>query len=469
MDPLRAALTADLGDGAVLHAPDDLARYEKGWRYGLGQARLVARPGTTAEVSGVLSRCHAAGAPVVVQGANTGLVGASVPDASGAMVVLSLERLNRRLEVDPADRSVLADGGVTLSRLNETLAAHGLFFPIDLGADPQVGGMVATNTGGTRLLRYGDVRKNLLGLEVVLPDGTILNLLRGLRKDNTGLDLKQLFVGTFGTFGVVTAARLQAAPLPRQRATALVGLAQGEAVLDLLATLEAQAGDLLTAFEVISAGAWLPLFAHHPRLRNPFGPGLAPPYTALVELSSTVAAERLNLERLLEDTLAAHLEGPGGEAVTDVFPGRPADLWELRHHVSEGLRQEGTLLGLDLSVPRSALPAFTEAVRSWLEAEHPYVRVCDFGHWGDGGTHLNLLWREADASCPSEALKPILQEHVYALAVEDFGGSFSAEHGVGPHNQATYDRFTPEAVKAVARLLKGHFDPRAALGTVSLG
>lgn len=468
MGVLEALLADRLGSEALVADPIDRGKYESGWRYGQGRARCVVRPGTTGEVAFTLRACHDAGVPVLPQGANTGLVGASVPDASGSMVVLSLERLTRRLEVDPFDRTVLVDGGVTLGRLNEALAPHGLLFPIDLGADPQIGGMVATNTGGTRLLKHGDVRRQVLGLEVVLADGTVLDLLKGLRKDNTGLDLKQAFIGTFGAFGVVTASRLQVVPRPRQRATALVGLAQGESVLALLQVLEAGAGDLLSAFEVISAEAWTPIFRHHPRLRNPYGNQEPPPFTALVELATTLPVERLDLADLLEGLLAEHLEGPSGKGVTDIFPGRPEDLWELRHHVSESLRHEGSLLGLDLSVPRSALPAFTTEVRDWIARAHPFVRVCDFGHWGDGGTHLNLVWDPSAAPKPEADFKAELQERVYRMAVEAFGGSFSAEHGIGPHNQAFYDAFTPPAVKAACALLKGHFDPARRLGTVRL-
>lgn len=468
MADLEALLAERLGPEGLVGDATDRAKYETGWRYGQGKARCVVRPGTTEDVAFVLRACHEAGAAVLPQGANTGLVGASVPDASGHMVVLSLERLTRRLEVDPFDRTVLVDGGVTLGQLNEALAPHGLMFPIDLGADPQIGGMVATNTGGTRLLKYGDVRRQVLGLEVVQADGTVLDLLKGLRKDNTGLDLKQTFIGTFGAFGVVTAARLQAAPRPRQRAAALVGLAQGEAALDLLQALERGAGDLLSAFEVISAEAWAPIFRHHPRLRNPYGGQEPPPFTALVELATALSTERLDLPELLETLLAEHLDGPAGEGITDIFPGRPEELWELRHHVSESLRHEGSLLGLDLSVPRSALPAFTAQVRAWIAAAHPFVRVCDFGHWGDGGTHLNLVWDPMAAPRPEAAFRAELQGQIYRRVVEDFGGSFSAEHGIGPHNQAFYDTFTPPAVKAVCGLLKDHFDPARRLGTVRL-
>jgi FAD/FMN-containing dehydrogenase len=468
MQGLQAELTALLGPGAVLTEGPDLEKYEKGWRYGAGKARLVVRPSSTAELSKVMALCLAVGVRVVPQGANTGLVGASVPDATGEMVVLSLERLNHRLEIDALDRTVRVEGGVLLSQLNAALAEHGLVFPVDLGADPQIGGMVATNTGGTRLLKYGDVRHNLLGVEVVLADGTVLDSMTSLRKDNTGLDLKQLFTGTTGIFGVVTGAVLNVVPLPRQRVTALVGCVNGAGVLGLLQSLERECLEVLTAFEAISSPALKAVFIHQPRLRNPYGNGEVPAYTVLVELSSTLEESRMNLGPLLEETLAAHLEGDGGEQIAEVFMSKPEEAWEIRHHVSESLRNERRVLGLDISVPRSKLPTFTEAIAAWVAEEHPYLRVCDFGHWGDGGTHLNLVWRPEEAPLPPEELIPVVQKKVYDLAVLEFGGSFSAEHGVGPHNQRFYDAYTPAAVRALCATLKRHFDPEGTLGTTRL-
>jgi FAD/FMN-containing dehydrogenase len=403
----------------------------------------------------------------VPQGANTGLVGASVPDAGGRMVVLSLERLNRRLEIDVLDRTVRVDAGVLLSTLNQALAEHGLMFPVDLSADPQIGGMVAANTGGGRLLRYGDVRHNLLGLEVVLHDGSVVDTLTALRKNNTGLDLKQLFTGTFGSFGVVTGAVLQVAPLPRQRATALVGLHRGEAALDLLRALERGLSEFLTAFEVMSAGALAPVFRGPGALRNPFGQAEPPPYTVLVELASTLPEATLDLAGLLEETLGAHLEAHEDD-LADVLVAPPESLWAIRHHISESLRGEGRVLAFDLAVPRSMLPAFTEAVKEVLAGEYPFFRVCDFGHWGDGGTHLNLVWDEAAAPIPAGELVPRVQRRVYDLAVLEFGGSYSAEHGVGPHNQAFFDLYAGPRQKAVGALLKDHFDPGGMLGRVRL-
>ncbi len=461
------ALVGLVGADAVLTEPHELARYEQGWRYGQGKALAAVRPSRTEDVARVLAFASSQGIRVVPQGANTGLVGGSTPDASGEMLVLSLERLSRILSIDAVDRAVTAEGGVPLSQLDAALAEEGLMFPIDLGADPTLGGMVATNAAGTLVLRYGDIRQNLLGIEVVLADGTVLDLMTALRKNNTGLDAKQLFVGTSGVFGVVTRAVMRVVPRPAQRATALVGAAEGATVLKLLSHLERALGDVLSAFEVMSAEALAPVFRYQPRLRSPFGDSL-PPYVVLVELSTTLPADRLSLHELLESTLGAMVEGEAGADITDIFPGKPAELWDLRHHVSESHRHEGEVLGFDISVPRSSMSSFVEAARDLLAPDYPFMRVCDFGHWGDGGVHLNLVWKKDDAPRPTPELKAELQPLVYDLAVTRFRGSFSAEHGIGPHNQAFYDRYTPALIREICGTLKARLDPKGLLGTTRL-
>ena len=461
-----ASLRGLLGDDAVVTEPHELARYEQGWRYGQGKALAAVRPSDTAGVSRVLALASEQGIRVVPQGANTGLVGASTPDMSGEMLVLSLERMSKTLEIDALDRTVVAGGGVLLSQLEAALAEKGLMFAIDLGADPTVGGMIATNAAGTRVLRYGDMRQNVLGLEVVLADGTVLDLMAPLRKNNTGLDAKQLFVGTSGVFGVVTRAVLRVVARPVQRSTAFVGAQDGATVLRLLTHLEVHLADVLTAFEVISAQALEPVFRYQPRLRSPFG-GSLPPYTVLVESATTLPADRLALDELLESTLGGFLE-EAEEGITDVFPGKPADLWDVRHHVSESLRHEGEVVAFDISVPRAKVAAFVEAAREAVKT-YPFIRPCDYGHWGDGGVHLNLIWKKEETPKTPAELKSELQPLLYDLAVTRFQGSFSAEHGIGPHNQAFYDRYTPALVKEICGELKRRLDPMNLLGTTRLG
>jgi len=463
-DDLIEALHAALGARGVLTSPEDRVRFEEGWRYGKGTALCIARPANTDEVARVLHVCASHGARVIAQGANTGLVAASTPDATGEMVVLSFERLNRSIDIDVHARTVTVDAGVLLSQLNEALAAHGFWFPVDLGADPQIGGMIATNTGGTRLLKYGDVRRNLLGAEVVLGDGRVVSMLNVLRKNNTGLDAKHLFCGTTGVWGIVTKAVLQVEPKPTQRATALVGCRDGKAVLELLRTVEQDLGDVLSAFEVMSSNAMAAVFEHQTTLRRPFDE--LPPYAAIVELSTTLPTSAIDLEEVLEERLGAHLE-VAEESIVDVLMGNADDFWQIRHHISESLRSVGKMLAFDVSVPRSRLPEFTDRVVALLAADYPFVRLCDYGHWGDGGSHLNLVWQDGDTS-DSDALKAELQERIYEIAVRDFDGSYSAEHGVGPHNQRFYERYTNDVVKQLSAALKGFCDPDDRLGTVRL-
>ena len=453
---LLTELAPELGEGGVLVERSDLAPYETGWRYGQGRAAAVVRPRSSAEVARVLAAAHARGVRVHAIGANTGLVGASNPDASGAQLVLSLERLNRVLEIDPIDRTARVDAGVTLSALNAAAERHGLFFPIDLGADPQLGGMVVTNTGGARLLKYGDVRANLLGLEVVLADGTRVERLARLRKDNTGLDWKQLFVGTSGRFGIVTQVVVKLAPRPRQRAAALVAATNGEALLACLAHLEQHGGDTLTAFEVVSQEALTATLKHAANVRAPFG-GVAPTYTALIELSSTLAKERLDLEALLGELLVEFAES--AEGIEDVLVGPPEDFWAIRHQVSESLAREGLVLALDLSVPRARMAEYARVARARLARDYPFVRVCDFGHWGDGGPHFNLVWAKEHGPADIAAFKLELQTLLYDLAVRDFGGSHSAEHGLGPHNARFTARYAAPEVEGVLAALTRHLDP----------
>jgi FAD/FMN-containing dehydrogenase len=247
-----------------------------------------------------------------------------------------------------------------------------------------------------------------------------------------------------------------------------VGCASGEAVLALLQALERELADVFTAYEVISANALAPVFARHEDIRNPYGASQPPAYTALVELSSTLPGTALNLPEVLEERLGAFLEGDAGEGITDVFMGKPEDFWAIRHHVSESLRDEGKVLAFDISVPRSRMAAFTDAAVELLARDYPFVRACDFGHWGDGGTHLNLVWDETKAPVPTVELVPELQARIYELAVKGFEGSYSAEHGVGPHNQRFYDAYTSESVRSLNGALKAHFDPGRILGTTRL-
>ena len=455
-----------LGSAGVVESSQDLEKYERGHRYGAGRALAIARPGSLAELRSVVRYCFAQDLKLLAQGANTGLVGASTPDESGEQLVASLERLRGLEALDPHNRTACVRAGTRLSELNNEAGRHDLFFPIDLGSDPTLGGMVATNTGGSRLLRYGDVQRNLLGLEVVLADAdaTVLTDLSGLRKDNTGIDFKQLFAGTSGAFGIVSRVQVELHRLPRQTAAALVIPRSHADVPELLAMLEKEAGEFLGAFEGMSSNAMAAALAHNRRLRNPFSTPELPEYAVLVELTSTLAAAQLDLSDLMAQLLVRCMEAPE-PLITDAVSGRPEDFWALRHSISDGVRAGGTVVGFDISVPRSRLPALRADLITLLSEQYPQLRICDFGHCGDGGDHFNLVWpRSAGEYDP--LIVDTVRELIYERVVRGYGGSFSAEHGVGPHNIAYYRRYASGAERALAAALKRFCDPKGLLGTV---
>ncbi|MFW5970254.1 MAG: FAD-binding oxidoreductase, partial [Halofilum sp. (in: g-proteobacteria)] len=438
-----------LGADAIIAPDTDLSAWEAGVRDDTGTAAFVMRPADTDAVAAAVACCIRHGIPFVPQSGNTGLVGGSTPDASGGQAVLSLERLNRVCDIDVDNRSVRVGAGMRLSELNARLEAEGLCFPVDLGADPMIGGMVATNTGGARFLRYGDVRANTLGLTVVLPDadGTVLRLDRALRKDNTGPDWKQLFIGTSGAFGIVTECVLNVEPLARARATAILVPRDETAIFDLLRRLETRLGTDLSAFEFMSGNAMRHALAHAPSVRNPFSDGEFPPIALLVEIARTAppGAGEPTLSEMLEYTLAEVWE-QSDEPLRDALFGPPEELWPLRHALSEGVKHAGHLFAFDLAFTRPDVMRFRASMAQRLVADWPELEVCDFGHVGDGGIHFNLVCHD-HARCQGEGYERALRDAVVQHAVEDFGGSFSGEHAIGRANQRYYDRYTPDALK----------------------
>ena len=434
-----------VGPGGLILDPADRAAYETPARYAGGVAAAVVRPATTEQVSAVVAYCVRQGLKFVPQGANTGLAEGSTPDASGSHIVLSLDRLTAPLELDAADRTATVGAGVRLSTLNAALEPHGLFLPIDLGADPSLGGMAATNTGGARFLRYGDMRRHVLGLEVVLADaaGTVLQLSHGLRKDNAAIALRQLFVGGCGAFGIITRVTVEVHHRPRQTAAALLIPRDADAVLPLLQAFEAEAGSTLTAFEGMSKAAMSRAIEHLPSLSNPFAGG-TPDYAVLVELTRSWAPREgeASLDEVLQQIASELLERDDGPLVDALF-GPAEKMWALRHGLSEGLRASGPVVGFDLSFRRRDLARFRREAVAMLEADFPDHTLCDFGHVADGGVHFNLV-RTGPAD---PARYQALREAVLTLAVDGFGASFSGEHGLGRAFQDAYDRFTPRLVQ----------------------
>lgn len=450
-------LEAFLAAAGSLASTEVEPRYLSGSRYGNGESPALLKPATPAEVSRLLQLAAEHGVQLLTQGAHTGLVRAATP---AGQVLLSTERLRAVFDFDPLDRTLRVSTGFKLSEVNQRLAEHGLQFPIDLSADPSIGGMLAHNTGGTRMLRYGDVRANTLALEVVLASGETLRLGRGLAKDNAQLALQHLFIGASGAFGVITEACLKLHPLPRQAAVALVAPASLDAVWPLYRRWMATFGGLVSAFEGLSANALQAAIGVRGGA-SPFADAL-PPYSLLVELSSDF--DGVDLRALLHAELEAAFER--GEVI-DAALDNDEGLWGLRHAVSEGLREQGAVIGFDISLPRNAVWAFREQASRWLDAEFPPAKVCDFGHLGDGGQHFNLVWPKGEAAL-SPADNQRLRDGIYALVAEH-GGSFSAEHGLGPLLQRCYDAHTAGGVKALSAAIDQLLNPDARLGQFRFG
>ncbi len=422
----------------TLSDPKEMAGYLQGVRGETGKSPVVFLPETTAQVCDCVRYCGQENLRFVPQSGNTGLVGASVPDTSDAMAVLSLSRLRERFELDLANRSLRVSAGFRLSEVNDRLADHGLFFPIDLGSDPMIGGMVATNTGGGRFLRYGDVRRNVLGLTVVLDGGEVLELGSPVRKDNTGPDWKHMHIGTSGWYGTVTEAILNLEPVVTEQATAIVVPASNDAMLTLLRHLETRVGPLLSAFEFMSRAAIGHTFDHASALKNPFARGEIPETALLIELSRpTKAPWDTPLEEVLEAVLAEAWERPEAP-IADALFGRPEEIWALRHALSEGVKSAGPLIAFDLGFTRDKVIAFRADMARKLAQDFPMIEVCDFGHLGDGGLHFNLIKTDG----PNEpGFERALRDYVVKQVVEVYGGSFSAEHGIGPKNLRYYEAY----------------------------
>lgn len=446
---LKALQDALPGD-ALVTDPDECARAAQGARYGDGKAAFMVRPATTAQLVSATRICRAHAVPVLPQGANTGLVGDSTPDASGTQAIVSLERLTEVFRVDLPNRSVTVSAGFRLSELNRRLAPHGLTFPIDLGADPSIGGMIATNTGGSRFIRYGDVRANLLALKLLPVNGQsdLLELSSAVRKDNSGLALKHLVAGSGHRLGIVTEATLNLEYLPSQSATAMIAPAAEATLIDLVGALERRYGHLLTAVEAISAPAFDLAKAHLPELASPFHPKTFPPLALLVELSSSLGAEDLNLQSCLETGLADMYEKG---LIENGVMGRGNDFWAVRHALTEGARAAGYVIGFDISVPRGAITEFRRRAKGLVELGLPGAIVADFGHIGDGGLHFNVICPfERPAERDQETIKSLRRE-IYDLVVLEFHGSFSAEHGIGPSNMEYYHSYKAEPVKRLEK------------------
>ncbi|TCT07986.1 FAD-binding oxidoreductase [Aquabacter spiritensis] len=454
-----AALAARLGPRGVVTDPAAMAPYliEPRGLYA-GAAPAILRPATTAEVADCVATCAEAGLALVPQSGNTGLVGGQVP--FGALL-LSLERLDKVRAVDATDLTLTVEAGVTLHAARAAAEAADCLFPLSIASEGtcRIGGNLATNAGGTAVLRYGNMRELTLGLEVVLADGRVWNGLSRLRKDNTGYDLKDLFVGSEGTLGIITAAVLRLFPKSRSRTTFLAGLADPHAVLAFLRRLRAAGGDAVTGFEMMPRFGMETVLAHMPGAVRALAGDHA--FFALAELTSTRRDD--DLPALAEAVLAeAFAAGEVEDAVIAASEAQSEALWKLREDLSEAQKFEGGSIKHDVSVPVSRVADFVVTASRLCAAHMPGVRVCAFGHVGDGNIHFNLSqpvgMEKAAFLARWEEFNRLVHDHVAAL-----GGSISAEHGIGLLKREELVRYKDEVALDLMAALKAALDPKGLL------
>ena len=454
---LLNALREIVGAAQVLDR-GDLSAYELDWRKRYrGTAGAVVRPGSTAEVAAVVRACAAAGVSLVPQGGNTGLVGGGVPDTSGAQVLLSLQRLQRVRALDPANLTITVEAGCVLQSVQAAAEAAGLLFPLSLAAEGSctLGGNLATNAGGTQVLRYGNARELCLGLEVVTAAGEVWDGLSGLRKDNTGYDLRDLFIGSEGTLGVITAATMKLFPQPAATLTALASAASLEACVALLRLARARLGAGLTGFEVMNRFSLALVREHFPHLPQPID---AAPWTVLLEHADGggEAHAREQFEQLLGDALE---QGIVGDAAVAESLAQSSALWHLRESIPMAQAQEGLNVKHDIALPVSAIPDFVAETDAALEAAFPGIRLVDFGHLGDGNLHYNV---QAPVGESAPAFLAAHEHDINRLvfdAVQRFGGSFSAEHGIGALKRDELAQRKSPVALGLMRAIKAALDP----------
>ena len=448
----------DIGVSHVLTAPEDTAPYLTDWRRRFtGRAQAIVLPSTTGEVAAVVSACAEQRVPIVPQGGNTGLVGGATPDASGDAIVLSLKRLNRVREVDAINGTITVEAGCVLHDVQQAAHDAGQLFPLSLAAEgtATIGGNLSTNAGGTQVLRYGNARELALGLEVVLPSGEVWNGLRGLRKDNTGYDLRDLFIGAEGTLGVITAACLKTFPLPRAQVTALFALDSVPPALALLALAQSVTGPTLTAFEFFSATCLQVVTRHFPDQRSPFERTHA--QYVLLELSDHEDEQHAAalLQALAEQALDKQLIA---DAVIAQSAAQSRSLWMLRELIPEAQRREGNNIKHDISVPISSIARFVDETDALLAQRLPGVRMVTFGHLGDGNLHYNV---GAPAGMDEDrffAHQSAIYECVHDQ-VTRLSGSISAEHGIGQLKRDENARYKSGVEMNLMRAIKRTLDP----------
>jgi FAD/FMN-containing dehydrogenase len=454
------ALGGIVGPQHVLGAAEDQEPYLVDWRGRYhGRAVAVVKPASTEQVASVVRLCAEGGVRVVPQGGNTGMCGAAAPPAEGRSVVVRLDRMNRVRAVSPLANSITVEAGCILATIQDAAAEVDRLFPLSLGAEGscQIGGNIATNAGGTAVLRYGPTRELVLGLEVVLPDGTVLDRLQRLRKNASGYDLKQLFIGAEGTLGIITAAALKLFPRPRTSALAMVALPEIETALTLLERLRNAVGDRLASLEIMSRGQIEVIAENVPDISIPFA--LESPWFLLIELTDTLAG--IDLRAPLEAVLGEAFEsGLVADAVLAESEAQAASLWRIRHSVSEGSKRAGYVVSHDSAVPLENQAAFARNVERRILDAVPEARVVMHGHIGDGNIHVLAIldaarYPDAAAAAPlAQRINEVVDDETAAQ-----GGVISAEHGIGQSNRARLERVADPTDLSLMRRVKALLDP----------
>ncbi len=453
-----AALIALVGADHVLTDEAEKAGYLTDWRRRYrGEALAVVRPRTTDEVARVVAYCAAERIAIVPQGGNTGLVGGATPGHEGDAIVLSTGRLRRVRTVDPLNDTIEVEAGCTLAAVQDAARDAGRLFPLSLASEGSctIGGNLSTNAGGTGVLRYGNARELCLGIEAVLPDGSVVSNLSGLRKDNTGYRWSELLIGGEGTLGIVTAATMKLYPLPRAQVTAWAAVASPRDALRLLTAAQQRCGPTLTAFELVSDAALALVEKHFAPARSPFD--ARHPQAVLIEVSDheDEAHAAAMLEALLADAIA---DGVVVDAVVADSVARSRSLWALRENISEAQSAEGRNIKHDVSVPISRIAAFIESTDAALAAAFADIRMITFGHLGDGNLHYNVSPPPGITDDAFLANEPAIHRIVYD-AVVTHGGSISAEHGIGQTKRAELAHYKRPAELALMRAIKQAIDP----------
>jgi FAD/FMN-containing dehydrogenase len=446
-----------VGEEGVILNPADQEFYVNDW-LGKSHGRTVAvvRPRNTAEVSAIMRLCHQSQTPVVPQGGNTGMSGGATPDMSGAQVILSLNRMKRIHEVDPVNNTLTADAGVVLAEIQQSARAVGRYFPLSLGAEGSctIGGNLATNAGGTGVLRYGNTRDLTLGLEVVLPDGRVWNGLRGLRKDNTGYDLKDLFIGSEGSLGIITGVVLKLFAAPTGRVTAWVGAHELSSVVTLLNHLQSACGPRLSAFEMMSESSLGLVTQHLDAHASPLAKNY--PYYALIELADTNMS---GLQDMLQEALTSAIDDRLiDDCVVAMNEAQSVSMWRLREGISMAQVKAGKAVKHDIALPISSLASFVKEADQLVSNGFPEFPIINFGHIGDGNLHYNVLVPLNVSPTLYKETTTALNKQIHDL-VTQFNGSISAEHGVGTLRRDELKRYKSSVEMELMNAIKRAIDP----------